>query len=192
MEPPVRFSRPNDMTTRRWLVPILAAVAVLAVVGAVWVTMQGSSDPEPGAAGGGGSPPSAGSEPGSPGSDLPGNDDPVSPAPGGGDVDEGTIAATGYHQYDETRLALVYTNGVPECYGTAGTPRVEETDRAVVVTIPRTPPTGDKDTACIDIALIEKVDITLDAPLGDREVRDGSRGGAVLHPESLPGDQGTT
>jgi hypothetical protein len=61
---------------------------------------------------------------------------------------------------------------VPECYGDAGVPEVEERDDAVVVSIPRTAPTGSKDTACIDIAVAGSVDVTLSRPLGDRKVLD--------------------
>ena len=173
----------------RWLVPALAAVAVLAVIAVIWHQRPGASGEEAGVAGGDtgqGSPPYAGASPGDD-SDQEPAPDPAEPSPGG-DVDADTIVATGYHVYDETHLAVVYTNGVPQCYGAAGTPLVEETADAVTVTIPRTAATSDGDTACIDIALVDSVDITLDAPLGDRLVRDGSRGGARLSPESLPGE----
>jgi hypothetical protein len=50
-----------------------------------------------------------------------------------------------------------------------------ETPDAVVVTLPKRPPKNDRDVACIDIALTSSVDIRLDAPLGDRQLLDGSR-----------------
>jgi len=174
----------------RWLVPVLAAVAVLAVIAVIWQQRPGASGDDVGVAGGDtgqGSPPYAGDSPGSDGDLEP--DPSLDPDPGagsGGDVDAGMISASGYHAYDATRLAVVYVNGIPECYGTAGTPRVQETADAVTVTIPRTPAKSTGDTACIDIALTDSVDITLDSPLGDRDVLDGSRDGAKLSPQSLP------
>ena len=166
--------------TRRWLAPLVAALAVLAVVGALWSQRPGSSGEDAGFAGGDdsgqGSPPYAGTEPGSPGS--PG----VEPPPDGGstgpdvpDADAGTIAVDSFYRYDATHLALNYANGVPECYGDAGTPLVEETADAVVVTIPRIPPKRSGDTACIDIALLGSIDIRLSAPLDGRVVLDGAR-----------------
>lgn len=166
----------------RWLIPALAALAVLLVVGALWQLRPGSSGEDVGSAG--------------PSSSDPGTGDPeplpptVSPPTGGG-AGPDTIAATGFHAYDETRLAIVYTNGVPACYGSAGRPRVEETADSITVTIPRIPPgkTG-SDVACIDIALVDSVEVTLDAPLGDRAVLDGSRGGAPLPRQSPPTEEG--
>jgi hypothetical protein len=163
--------------SRNWLVPVVAALAVLAVVAALWSQRPGSSGEDAGVAGGGdagqGSPPYAGTEPGSPG---------VEPPPDGGsagpdvpDADAGTIAVDSFYRYDATHLALNYVNGVPECYGDAGTPLVEETADAVVVTIPRIPPKSSGDTACIDIALLGSVDVTLSAPLDGRVVLDGAR-----------------
>lgn len=190
-----------SMRPARWLVPALAALAVLAVIAVMWLQRPGAPGNDVGVAGGDagqGSPPYAGSSPGDDPVPEPDKPDPLEPPPGGEpgagdgdvdvDVDAGMIAATGYHVYDATHLAVVYTNGVPECYGAAGTPRVEEAADAVTVTIPRTPPTSDGDTACIDIALVDSLDITLDAPLGDRLVRDGSRDGAKLPLESLPNE----
>ncbi len=189
----------------RWLVPLLAALAVLAVVGALWSQRPGASGDDVGFAGdgtGGGSAPYAGSEPGSPGPNTPGAVQPVEPgaaeAPGGGPADgppgggatadSGTIAVDSFYSYDATHLALNYANGVPECYGEAGTPRVEESADAVVVTIPRTPVRVDGKRACIDIALLGTVDITLDAPLAGRPVLDGARDGARVDEAAAPND----
>jgi len=174
----------------RWIIPLAAAAAVLVVIAVIWQQRPGASGDDVGVAGGDtgqGSPPYASDSPGSDGDLEP--DPSLDPDPGagsGGDVDAGMISASGYHAYDATRLAVVYVNGIPECYGTAGTPRVEETADAVTVTIPRTPAKSTGDTACIDIALTDSVDITLDSPLGEREVLDGSRDGAKLSPQSLP------
>lgn len=177
--------------TRRWLIPLVAALAVLAVIAVMWQQRPGASD-EVGAGsdGGGGAPPYAGVEPGSPGQGDDLTPQPVEPPGDGGgvDADYGTIAVDSFYRYDETRLALNYTNGIPECYGKAGTPLVEETADSVRVTVPRTPPTGDGDTACIDIALMASVDITLERPLGDRVVLDGSRDDAKVKEAASPHD----
>ena len=202
--------RPRGMSTgaRRWLVPLAAALAVLAVVAALWQQRPGTSGGDVGFAGGGdsgqGSPPSAGTEPGSPGS--PGV---VEPAPAGppdgsgdgagsgpadgsgsgtgwGDVDRGRIAVTSFYRYDATHLAINYTNGVPECYGSAGVAQVEETADAVVVTIPRIPARNRTGRACIDIALLSSLDITLAEPLGGRPVLDGARGRAEVEEAAAP------
>lgn len=173
--------------------PLLAALAVFAVIAVMWHQRPGATGNEPGVVGSGGSgaPPYAGVEPGSPGQgDL--TPIPVEPPGdgdgGGGDMDAGTIAVDSFYRYDGRRLALNYTNGVPECYGKAGTPLVEETADSVRVTIPRTPPTGGADTACIDIALLSSVDVTLERPLGDRVVLDGSRGDARVKEAAAPQD----
>ena len=188
------------------MVPLLAALAVLAVVAALWTQRPGASGGDVGFAGGGtgqGTPPYGGSEPGSPGTDAPvaaepgapvasgepGADEPGAPSDGGGGrVDSGTIAVDSFYRYDATHLALNYANGVPECYGAAGTPRVEETADAVVVTIPRTPVRTDGKRACIDIALLGTLDITLDAPLAGRPVLDGARDGAPVDEAAAPND----
>lgn len=184
---------------RRWLVPLAAALAVLAVVAVLWAQRPGAGGGDAGFASGGdsgqGSPPSAGVEPGSPGS--PGAIEPVPPVDGGdggaggagggsGAVDAGSIAVTSFYSYDATRLAINYTNGVPECYGKAGVPQVQESADAVVVTIPRTPVKNAGDRACIDIALLSSLDITLDAPLAGRPVLDGARDGAEVEEAAAP------
>lgn len=178
---------------RRWLVPLAAALAVLAVVAVLWQQRPDSSGGDVGFADGGGSgqgsPPSAGTEPGSPGSPgvvEPGPPGPSGPADGSGAVDGDRIAVTSFYRYDATHLAINYTNGVPECYGSAGVPRVEETADAVVVTIPRIPAKQRAGRACIDIALLSSLDITLAAPLGGRAVLDGSRGGAEVEEAAAP------
>ena len=205
--PSVRPTGMNSSPTRgtaRWLVPLLAALAVLAVVATVWAQRPGSGGDEVGFAGGGtgqGSPSYDGSSPGSTGPDEPAVDEPGAVEPGGpasppgspsdgggGTADSGTIAVDSFYAYDATHLALNYANGIPECYGAAGTPRVEESADAVVVTIPRTPVRADGKRACIDIALLGTVDITLDAPLAGRRVLDGARDGARVPEAAAPND----
>jgi hypothetical protein len=203
----------NTSPTRgpgRWLVPLLAALAVLAVLATMWAQRPGASGGDVGFADGGssqGSPSYGGSSPGSAGSEEPAPDasavqepwpdddgpigsvpPPGTPSDGGGGVDSGTIAVDSFYSYDATHLALNYTNGVPECYGAAGTPRVEESADAVVVTIPRTPVRVDGKRACIDIAMLGTVDVTLDAPLAGRPVLDGARDGARVREAAAPND----
>jgi hypothetical protein len=168
---------------QRWWVPVLAAVAVLGVVGAgVWLA-TGSDETGGGFAGGGsdtgaGAPPYSGTEPDEPGSEPGDPGAEVPPPDDGGDGGAGpdVIALDSYYRYDDRHLALNYYNGIPECYGKAGEPRVEEDGERVVVTVPRTPPTGGKDTACIDIAVAGSVKVALEKPLGDRPVVDGGTG----------------
>lgn len=203
-EPEAVAVRHTDMTqaVRRWLLPLVAAAAVLAVVAVVWAQRPGASGGDAGVAAGAGDPgspgagsppyagsePSARSEPGDRGLDtpIPVPDLTVTPKPTAS-APRHLIGINSYYRYDARHLALNYTNGVPECYGTAGEPRVEETPKAVVVTIPRVPPEpADENVACIDIAVQLSVDITLEEPLGDRVVRDRSRDGAKLPEADRP------
>ncbi|HEX4901889.1 MAG TPA: hypothetical protein VFV42_03705 [Acidimicrobiales bacterium] len=182
---------------KRWWVPALVAVAVLVVVG-VGVGVLGAPGSDRPDSGGGfadggsgagqGAPPYSGTEPGDPGS-APGGTPPggapgdggseVPPGDGGSDgrpADPALIALDSFYRYDARHLALNFYNGVPECYGEAGTPRVEEREDRVVVAVPRTPPTAPKNTACIEIALAGSVRVTLTAPLGGRTVVDAATG----------------
>jgi hypothetical protein len=194
-EPPYRRLRPTGMisSVQRWWIPALAAAAVLAVV-AVGIGVLGSSgsdDAGSGFAGGGGdagqgAPPYSGTEPGDPGSEpgvrpggQPGGE--VPPADDG-DVrpaDPDMIALESFYRFDARHLALNYYNGVPECYGKAGEPSVEEQADRVLVSVPRTPPTAPKNTACIEIALAGSVRVTLTEPLGRRVVVDAATGRAL-------------
>ena len=192
-EPARRPVRPTGMIghMQRWWVPALAAVAVLAVIVAIGLGVLGSPDvdrgsdvADGGSDSGAGAPPYDGTEPGDPGSapgDAPGDPGEVPPADGPGaepgrPADPGMIALDSFYSYDARHLALNYYNGVPECYGEAGEPRVEEHDDRVLVAVPRTPPTAAKGTACIEIALAGSVKVRLSAPLGDRAVVDTATG----------------
>jgi len=189
---------------QRWWIPALAAVAVLAVIalGIGVLSSSGSDDGEGGFAGGGsdagqGTPPYSGTEPGDPGS-APGGE----PGEPGGEVppaddgdgsngrsaDPGTIALDSFYRYDARHLALNYYNGIPECYGKAGEPSVKEQADRVVVSVPRTPPTAPKGTACIEIAVAGSVRVRLSAPLGDRQVVDAATG-RVLDEAASPIDE---
>ncbi|HSE70368.1 MAG TPA: hypothetical protein VLA97_06390 [Nocardioidaceae bacterium] len=170
---------------RRLVVPLVSALAVLVLVAGVWWVAG------PGSSGGDGSPAAGGgssAQPGSPGTGVPGsppgNQEPIKPAPTV--RSPFAVPVESYFKYDERRLALNYTIGVPECYGEVEQPVVEETEETVTVTLTRTEPPRSKDRACIDIALMKSVDITLAAPLGDRQVLDGSTGGTVVRPGARP------
>ncbi len=183
---------------RRWLVPLAAAVAVILLLGGVWFFAgPGSNSGDDSFAGGGsdvgaGSPGSSGSaEPGDPGTADPGTVPPgdasgsgpaEDPGSGSGDSpsDPMAVVIDSYHlDGDPRRLSVNYTIGVPECYGTIAEPKVEQTARAVTVTLTRIPAKNTGDVACIDIALLKTVDIRLDRQLGDRPVLDGSSGRPV-------------
>lgn len=164
---------------RRWLVPAVAALAVVLVVATVlWTQRPGSSgnDIGPGA-GAQPAPPSASDGSSAPGSGPASPDGGLTPVPGPGapPTAAGMQAVEGYFPRDGTTLALNYATGVPACYGKVGTPTVKETADAVIVSLPKTAPKEGGDVACIDIALMRSVDVTLTRPLGDRVVRDGSR-----------------
>lgn len=189
-EPPYRRLRPTGMinSVQRWWIPALAAVAVLTVV-AVGIGVLGSTGSDGGGsgfAGGGGdagqgAPPYSGTEPGDPGSapgGEPGEPGEVPPVDDGDGrpVDPDLIALESFYRFDARHLALNYYNGVPECYGKAGEPRVVERDDRVEVAVPRTPPTAPKNTACIEIALAGSVRVTLAEPLGRRRVVDAATG----------------
>lgn len=193
---------------QRWWIPALAAFAVLAVVAVgVGVLASTGSDDGSGDGGGGfasggdagaGAPPYGGTEPGDPGSapgGAPGDADGEVPPDDGSGTGEGRtadpamIALESFYSYDARHLALNYYNGVPECYGKAGVPRVEERGDRVVVAVPRTPPTAPKGTACIEIAVAGSVRITLAEPLGDRIVVDWATG-RTLDEAAAPLDEG--
>ena len=165
------------------MLPVAVAVAVVLVVVAVLLATSGDDadqarSPDAGA----GASPDPGGTPPSPDSSPP-------PTDGQAGAEDGTLRIDAYAEVGERQLALVYTNGVAECYGTVGRPRVTETAEAVTVTLPRTPPTGEEDTACVEIALISSVEVALAAPLGDRAVLDGSRDDAKVAPGPLPDEQ---
>lgn len=75
---------------------------------------------------------------------------------------------------DGLTLTFSFYMGVETCYSLDQV-QVDETDTTVTVTIfTGGNPDLEPDTACIEIAELRSVDVTLDAPLGDREVVDGS------------------
>lgn len=177
---------------KKFLVPLGAALALLALFAVVRVLAGDSSStgpPEsPPAAGGG----SSGSEPGNVGSAEPAPEpspDPVEPVPSL--TDPRGVAIDSFYAYDGRRLAINYSIGVPQCYGTIDVPDVVETADSVTVTLTRVPPKQNKEVACIDIALTKSVDITLEQPLGDRDVVDGSYDRGQVTEASAPAGDGS-
>lgn len=86
-------------------------------------------------------------------------------------VDPRPVALEGIEPLEPDRLLATFYGGVEECYGVARVD-VEETSDTVTITVYE----GHVPEAevCIDIALLKGVVVTLEAPLGDREVVDGA------------------
>ena len=87
---------------------------------------------------------------------------------------ENGVRIDGFVREGGTRVALNYTTGVPECYGTLTTPEVLETSAAVTVTLTLRPPEQPPDEPCPELAMLGTVRVELGSPLGDRSVLDGS------------------
>ena len=91
---------------------------------------------------------------------------------------EGTPRARGFESFEANGDTLVvqWWSGVEPCTALSEV-KVEETDTAVTVTVFEASIHPDEaDVACIEIAQAKQHTITLDAPLGDREVIDGGAG----------------
>lgn len=165
------------MTRSRLLIPLAAALAVMVLTGGIWWVTAGSDDggseAEPGAGAPAVEPSDGGGSPGSPGTGTttdPGSGTPVEPPPE--DPAPDSVPIDSFYQRGPRTLALNYAIGVPECYGTVTDIEMLEADRAVSVTLIRTPAEPGAD-ACIDIAMLETIDVQLREPLGDRVVKDG-------------------
>jgi hypothetical protein len=79
---------------------------------------------------------------------------------------------------DGAKLEVRFYSGVEDCYGVDRVD-VEETDAEVTVSVFTGSRPEARDIACIEIAELVAVVLTLDAPLGDRVVVDGSSGAPV-------------
>jgi hypothetical protein len=171
--------------TLRRAVPFLVAVGVLLVVLAVMGVArlvdppgEGEAGTSPGGGGGSsGSSGSAGSS-GSPGSPL--------PADPGTDAGAGTQPSQDEPQTrftsvgvgaDEATLDVSFWGGVDTCYRYEV--RVDEGPDAVALSLAET---HRSDGPCIDLAQEYRRTVTLDTPLGDRQVRDADTGEVVLDP----------
>ena len=78
----------------------------------------------------------------------------------------------------DDKLEVAFYNGVPECYGVDRV-EVDETDTEVTVSVFTGSLPLDGEVACIEIAVLQAVAVTLDAPLGERTLVDGSTGTEV-------------
>jgi hypothetical protein len=162
------------MTRSRLLVPIAAVAAVLVVLGLVWWATSGDDGTTDHTTTQPTTEPSTPTSSATPSPELP-----------------DAIRVDSYFPRSETVLALNYAIGVPTCYGTVGAPEVTESADAVVVKLSRIAPKPQTDVACIDIALMKSIDVTLAQPLGDRVVKDGGFKDAPVAVGSDPYDGGT-
>lgn len=117
--------------------------------------------------------------------------DPVDPGAGGGEVapDDGQplrvevvpdavdVHARDWSEVyvldDGVTLELRWWGGVEPCYVVAGV-EVEPGDDIVTVTLLEGRAPTEEDVACIDIARYTAVRVSLDEPIGDRSIIDGS------------------
>jgi hypothetical protein len=72
---------------------------------------------------------------------------------------------------DDRTLLVTYYGGVQACYGVDRV-EVEEAHDAVTITLYTGSVPGDQ--VCIELAEYQGVEVTLDRPLGDREIIDGA------------------
>jgi hypothetical protein len=112
------------------------------------------------------------------GSDDPGGDDlrVVEPTPGLDGTVENAIDSASVLEND--KLEVRFYNGVEDCYGLDRV-EVEETATDVTVTVVTGSRPDVAGRACIEIAELVVTVVTLDAPLGERTLIDGSAGTAV-------------
>lgn len=168
-EPVTTPRRPTLMRSTRarsLLIPLAAVLAVAVIVAGIWVVRRSADTP------------------------TAADDPPTSPATTTLDtLPTGTFRIDSYHLSDPSHLLLNYTTGVPACYGKVGVPQVVTDAGAVTVTLPRLGPAPHKGVACIDIVQVRSVAVTLQDDLGDRAVRDGSRGGAQVPRGTAPGGE---
>ena len=148
----------------------LAAMAVVVVVVLVWWLLSGNGPQGP-----------AGSDSryAVPDSDVTGG--PASDPPALSN--ENGVRIDGFVREAGPQIALNYTSGVPECYGTLDTPEVLETSAAVTVTLTMRPPEQPPDEPCPELAMLGTVRVDLGSDLGDRSVLDGSFAQPVRVPE---------
>lgn len=157
--------------TGRWLAPIGASAAVLAVFVIPGVV-----------AGVGGTATGPGPDRVPDGVVTP--HDPVTPSlPPDGANEEGRrtrkVDVVGYRAEGRT-LRIFYTVGQStDCPSRIKTPRVQEKAGSVVVRLDRRPSRA-PDEGCAHLLLTDSVDVRLDRPLGDRVVQDASRGGSLV------------
>jgi hypothetical protein len=113
-----------------------------------------------------------------PGDEPPAVNDPdagaqlVEPTPGMADV-RSHISDHVVVSDDGRSVTVFFWSGVEPCY-VLDHVDVDEAPDAVTITLFEGHDTSDGDVACIDIALLKKVVVRLDAPVGDRSIVDGA------------------
>ncbi len=151
----------------RWLVPVAASVAVVALVVGVPRAMAPSDD-------GGG--------PDRPEVEIVGPQRLLTPsgieAPEPSLTGRGSIRITGYRATG-TVLALSYEVDLTDCGGRIARPQVEETRRSVLVTLRRAA-ADVRGQNCGDVSRSDVVNVSLSRPLAGRLVRDVRRDGALV------------
>ncbi len=113
--------------------------------------------------------------PGPPGpGDVPAERELIEPGPA---IDTAPRPFESAHEVEPGVLRIAYWTGVEPCYVLADV-LVEEDETTVTVTLleGRAPSTATEDVPCIEIARAVATDVTLGAPLGDRQVVDGATG----------------
>jgi hypothetical protein len=135
----------------------------------VWLVLAGCAGPTPVTPGGSGPESPVGSTLWEP-TPVP---DPVQVSPRPGLVDVRPHSWHYFEQVASRTLRIEFYGGVEECEGLDRV-EVEETRKAVTVTLF----VGREPTAevCIEIAVLKSVIVPVDAPIGDRDIRDGSAG----------------
>jgi hypothetical protein len=78
---------------------------------------------------------------------------------------------------DGDKVEVSFYNGIRECYGLDRVEVVEADESVTIGVFTGSLPPGDQ--VCIDIAELQFTVVSLDAPLGDRQVIDASTGAAV-------------
>lgn len=141
---------------------------MLALCAVFAVTACGSdsgNDPEPGL-----SPTSAASSTPAPG--TPTEDPAADPGriftPDPALVGAHPIPFTSWTRAGESRVAIHFESGVPECYGVDAT--VTETDSTVTIELRSGTRADATDKMCVMMAVFGTLEVALDAPLGDRQV----------------------
>ncbi len=154
-------------TTGRWLVPLAASVAVVALVVGVPRAMAPSD-------GGGG--------PDRPDAGIVGPRQLLTPsgvdAPEPSRTGRGSVRITGYRATG-TVLALSYEVDLADCGGRIARPQVEETRRSVLVTLRRAAAEV-RGQDCGEVDRSAVVNVSLSRPLAGRLVRDVRNDGALV------------
>jgi hypothetical protein len=159
--------------TDRWGPPAAASVAVLAVITSLWALRDASV--------------------GGPGPDLVVPEPTPAPAtttrPPEPVPARARVVLDSYTVHGQ-RLTVRYTIGLRRCSSRIDKPVVVESVEAVTVTLRRFPVRRSQVQGCPNISLADAVAVTLSAPLGGREVRDGGRGGVPVPREPSASSDG--